>query len=297
MKTGVWVVLMSGILAGGAMTAAYSEENVRHPVVSGQFYPGSAGELRRDIQGYLKQAAAKADPQIRAIVVPHAGYPYSGPVAAEAYKAVQGGNYDSVIVIAFSHRTPFSGVFVDTPDFYETPLGRVPVDKALAEEIRQFSPVLQDKPRGVFEEHSLEVQVPFLQEVLGNLKIVPIYMGNQTVENAKILADAVAKPIKGKRVLVVFSTDLSHYHPYDTAVQMDHKLISIFEKGNVLELARDSDSGQVEACGLGPLMSALLIGEQAGWGKPELVRYANSGDVTGTRGKVVGYAALKMKKV
>lgn len=273
--------------------AADRSANVRMPVVSGQFYPGNAGELRSLVQTYLGRATAASDPDVRGLIVPHAGYPYSGPVAAEAYKSITGRAYDAVILIGFTHRTPFRGVYVDRHDAYETPIGQVPVDQSLAEAIRADNPLLNGGPAGEgLDEHSLEVQIPFLQTVLNPLKIVPIYMSRQDAESARILARAIAKAITGKNVLVVASTDLSHYHPYEEAVRMDRGFVALAEKGDISELAAATQSGQVEACGAGPVMALLMLVEEMGWERPKLLRYANSGDITGTRGQVVGYAAM-----
>ncbi len=272
---------------------AADSPSVRKPCVSGQFYPGTAGELQPLVQTYLNSAAAGSAPNVRALIVPHAGYPYSGPVAAEAYKAVAGQTYEAVIIIGFTHRVPFRGVYVDTHDFYETPLGRVPVDKAMAEAIRHANPLLQGGPSGGnLQEHSVEVQVPFLQTVMSPLKIVPIYMSLQDLETAKILAAGIAGAIDGKKVLILASTDLSHYHPYDRAVKMDGEFISLAEKSDIVRLEAATESGAVEACGTGPVMTLLTLAKTMGWGSPRLLRYANSGDIMGTRGEVVGYAAM-----
>jgi AmmeMemoRadiSam system protein B len=270
----------------------FAEDHVRKPAVSGQFYPGTAEALRKEVDNLLGGAVAKPDPRVRALISPHAGYPYSGPVAAEAYKTLTGLKFDTVIVIGFTHRVPFRGVFVDDAGAYLTPLGSVPVDRAMAKSIKEFNPGLRDSPGGRFEEHSVEVQIPFLQEVLKDFSIVPIYMGDQSMDQARILSDAVAKAVGNKNVLVVISTDLSHYYPYETAVKKDRLWISAVEQGNPLKLALLSDSGAAEACGMGPVMTLLFLREKMNWGLPTLLRYANSGDVTGDKGRVVGYAAM-----
>lgn len=284
-------VVFAGIFVIGR---SYAGENVRKPVVSGQFYPGDQAALKKEVDGFLKQSKSRPTPNVRALIVPHAGYPYSGQVAAEAYETIKGDRFDSVIVIGFSHRTPLEGVYVDVHDFYETPLGRVPVDKELANKIRDFNPVLRDVPVGGFTEHSVEVQVPFLQETVRDLKIVPIYMGAQTLGNARILSEAIAKAVGDRPVLVVASSDLSHYYPYDTAVAKDKLWVSLVEEGDLMKLALASDKRLCEACGIGPVMTVLLLRQHLGWNKPALVRYANSGDVTGDHKAVVGYAAMEM---
>ncbi|MCM8775144.1 MAG: AmmeMemoRadiSam system protein B [Candidatus Omnitrophica bacterium] len=292
LQVAVFLILCGGAVIFFVARPGRANEGIRKPVVSGQFYPASPEALKEQIRSFLTQAKSSPRPGIKALVVPHAGYVYSGRIAAEAFNTVRGQSFDSVIVIGFSHRTPFSGIFVDTAQFYETPLGQVSVNRALAEQIRQDHSVLRDSPPGILAEHSVEVQIPFLQETVANLNIVPIYMGAQNMENARILAEAISKAIEGKNVLMVVSTDLSHYHPYETAKHKDEMLISLFQQGDIPKLVSELTQGNIEACGTGPLFTLLLVQEKMGWRKPVLIRYANSGDVTGDHQAVVGYAAL-----
>lgn len=288
-----FIVSFAVIFSAVSGSNASDGVGVRQPCVSGQFYPGSAGELQTLIRTYLENASSAPDPSVKALIVPHAGYPYSGQVAAEAYKTVAGQSYDAVIILGFTHRVPFHGVFVDTHDVYETPLGRVPVDQALAEEIRRQAPLLRGgPPGGIFEEHSIEVQIPFLQEVLSPLKIVPIYMSRQDMDSARVVAEAVAGVLRDRRILVVTSTDLSHFHSHDAATKMDRTFISLAERSDIEAIAAGTGSGKIEACGTGPVLALLMIGEAMGWQAPRLLRYANSGDVTGDHRRVVGYAAM-----
>jgi len=288
---------VTGILALSCLLSSpASAQEVRRPVVSGQFYPSHAGMLKNQIQSFLSEASSVKQKGVRVLMVPHAGYVYSGAVAAHAYKTVQGERYDAVIILGFSHRTPLRGVFVDTAAAYETPLGQAPVDQSLANEIRNFHPVLRDQVRGSFPEHSVEVQVPFLQETLKDLKIVPIYMGSQDFKTCQILADAVLQTIRNQKVLLVVSTDLSHFHDGDTARQKDSYLISLIEKSDYKKMNADSKSGKCEACGMGPITTALLVREKLGWEKPRLLRYAHSGNITGDESRVVGYAALSIRE-
>ena len=266
---------------------------MRKPSVSGQFYPSSPEELRPLIRTYLENASSFSDSSVKALIVPHAGYPYSGQVAAEAYQTVAGQSYEAVIILGFTHRVPFHGVFVDTNDAYETPLGRVPVDQPLAEEIRRHDPFLRGgPPGGMLPEHSIEVQIPFLQEVLSPLKIVPIYMSRQDMDSARIVAEAVAGVLRSRRILVVASTDLSHFHSYDAAAKMDQAFIARVEQADIEAIAVETDASKIEACGTGPVLALLMLGEAMGWPPPRLLRYANSGDVTGDRRQVVGYGAM-----
>ena len=272
------------------------QERVRQAVVSGQFYSGDPAALKEQVRDLLARARSKPDPEVRGLIVPHAGYDYSGRVAAEAYKTVQGRKFDAVVVIAFLHRIFLPGVLVDDAEYYETPLGRVPVNQELARKLRVFHPLLQGKFDGRLEEHSLEVQLPFLQEVIPDLKIVPIFFGEQDLRNITALAGALAKEIKGRNVLVVATSDLSHFHPYGTAVKKDKGLIAMLERGDFEAVGKASVTEKAEACGMAPLLTMLKLSKEMGWKGPALLRYENSGDVTGERNSVVGYAAMAFKR-
>lgn len=269
------------------------DEKVREAVVSGQFYPEDPQVLRKQILRYLSAVKGGPDPDVRALIVPHAGYDYSGQVAAEAYKRVEGRKFDSVVIVAFLHRMFLQGVLVDDVAAYETPLGRVPVDRELAREIWAFHPIFQNAVSGRIEEHSLEVQLPFLQETVPGLRIVPVYIGIQEITNITVLAEALAAALSQRNALVVATTDLSHFHSYAVASGKDRSLIAMFEKGNAETLYNAYASGEAEACGMGPVLTLILLARKMKWAGPRLIRYANSGDVTGNRSSVVGYAAME----
>ena len=273
-----------------------TQDKVRTAVVSGQFYPEEPELLRKKVRQFLTAAKSVPSPDVRALIVPHAGYDYSGQVAAEAYKSAEGRKFDSVVIIAFLHRMFLQGVLVDDVTAYETPLGRVPVDRELARQIQMFHPLFQDAMSGRLQEHSLEVQIPFLQETIPGLKIVPIYMGVQNITNSTLLAEALAKTLVGRNTLVVATTDLSHFHSYETALRKDKALIALFEKGNAEAIYDAYAKEEAEACGMGPVLTSILLAKKMKWSGPHLVRYANSGDVTGDRSSVVGYTAMVFKQ-
>jgi len=273
-----------------------TQEKIRTAVVSGQFYPSEPERLKKKVRQFLTAAGHVPDPDVRALIVPHAGYDYSGQIAAEAYKLVEGRKCDSVIIIAFLHRVFLQGILVDDVAAYETPLGRVPVDRELACEIRLSHPLLGATVQGSLEEHSLEVQLPFLQTVIPGLKIVPVYIGAQNITSITILADTLAKMLKGRNVLVVATTDLSHFHSYEAASAKDKDLIAMFEEGNVEAIYDAYAKEEVEACGMGPVLVSMLLARKMKWKGPRLIRYANSGDVTGDRSSVVGYAAMAYRE-
>lgn len=273
-----------------------SQGKIRAAAVSGQFYPDIPEALKDQVRQLLAQAHSQTDNKIFGLIVPHAGYDYSGRVAAEAYRTVQGRKFDSVIIVAFLHRCFLPGVLVDDVEFCETPLGRVPVNREMARKLREFHPLLQNEFKGRLEEHSLEVQIPFLQEVIPDLKIVPVFLGEQNLQNVTVLAAALAKVTEGRKVLVVATSDLSHFHPYETAVLKDKDLIALFEKANLEEIQEACAEDKLEACGLGPMLTMLMLSKEKGWKGPTLIRYENSGDVTGERNSVVGYAAMAFRE-
>ena len=272
-----------------------ADEKVRTAVVSGQFYPEDPQVLKDQIRRFLTQAKSRADDHVRALIVPHAGYDYSGQIAAEAYKLVEGRKFDRVVVIAFLHRMFLRGVLVDDVAAYETPLGRVPVDRELVREIQMFHPLFRNAVPGRIEEHSLEVQIPFLQETIPELRIVPIYIGVQDITNITILAEALTKTLSNQNALVVATTDLSHFHPYEIASRKDKALIALFEEGSAEAVYDAYAKEEAEACGMGPVLTSILLARKMRWAGPRLVRYANSGDVTGDKSSVVGYAAMAFR--
>lgn len=271
-------------------------QRIRNAVVSGQFYPGEPEVLKKKVRQFLIASKSAPAPDVRALIVPHAGYDYSGQVAAEAYKLVEGRKFESVIIVAFLHRVFLQGVLVDDAAAYETPLGHVSVDHEIVKKIRMFHPLFRNTMPGRLEEHSLEVQIPFLQVTIPELKIVPIYIGAQNIMNITLLADALAVVLADRNILMVSTTDLSHFHPYETAVRMDKAMIAMFEKGNVEAICDACAKEEVEACGMGPVLTAILLAQKMKWSGPRLIRYANSGDITGDRSSVVGYAAMAFRE-
>jgi AmmeMemoRadiSam system protein B/AmmeMemoRadiSam system protein A len=275
-------------LAEGKM----GSEEIRKPAVAGTFYPGNAKTLAHQVKDFLSRASKEEiSGDILALVAPHAGYMYSGLVAAHAYKMVTGMKFDAVIVVAPSHRFHFQGASLYDRGGYETPLGFVPVEKEICRRLRQESDLIQFVPQAHSQEHSLEVQLPFLQEVLGSFHVVPIVMGDQGYRNCVAIGQAMAKAVQGKKVLFVASTDLSHYHPYDAAVKMDRVILDSLERFDARQLSRELESGQGEACGGGPVMAVMVAAKELGANRAKVLKYLNSGDVTGDRSGVVGYAA------
>jgi AmmeMemoRadiSam system protein B/AmmeMemoRadiSam system protein A len=276
---------------------------VRQPTVADSFYPGDAGELARMVDGFLAKAAPpKLTGPIFAIVSPHAGYEYSGPVAAYGYALIKGRKFDRVIVLAPSHVDPFNFSSIYDGDAYSTPLGRIPVDKAFVARLAATKAArLSGHGHGVVEgrgEHSIEVQLPLLQRAIGTFKLVPIVMGDQSYSACRALGVALAKLISAgpETTLIVASSDLSHYHPYNDAVRIDGNTLRAIQEWDYLSMSRNFEAQVWEACGGGPIITAMIASERLGANEAKLLKYANSGDTTGDKSRVVGYGSLALVK-
>ncbi len=265
-----------------------AQHRVRQPVVAGTFYPGDPDQLTALLDALLAHAAPRAphEPPAKAVVAPHAGYIYSGPIAATAYRAIESRRreIERVVLIGPSHRVPFKGLAVPSVDAFATPLGEVPLDDAARRHVAVLPGVaIDDRPHA--DEHSLEVQLPFLQHVLGDQwTLVPIVVG---VAPALDVADVLAALWGGSETAVVVSSDLSHYHDYATAKEIDRRTAAAI-------VAREVDRIAPEfACGAHPLRGLLELSQRAGL-EIELLDLRNSGDTAGDRTKVVGYGAFSV---
>ena len=280
------------------------KSTVRQPAVAGQFYPAPPDELRKMLDQFLTQAGGPTiTGHLVALVAPHAGYIYSGQVAAYSYAQLKGRKFERVVVIAPSHFEGFAFNSVYDGDAYATPLGNVPVDKEFAAKLAKAGPLIQLSSRGHIPtqqqgEHALEVQLPFLQVTLGEFKLVPIVMGDQNYETERALGVALAKLLKGTgtSTLIVASSDLSHYHSYDDASKMDHKTLKAIERWDYLSLSDNLESRVWEACGGGPIVATMIAAERLGPEQAKILKYANTGDVTGDHSRVVGYGAVAFSK-
>ncbi len=277
------------------MTPGMSIATVRQPVVAGTFYPGSAKTLERDIDDMLDRAKLPdLHGPLLGLVSPHAGYMYSGFTAAHGYKALQGRRYDVVIVVGPSHQEYFDGIAVFPGTRYRTPLGEVPIHEEIRAKIVGGNKRISLSVAGHRTEHSVEVQIPFLQRALGTFSFVPIVMGDQTPELCKALADAIVSAVSGYSVLLVASSDLSHYHPYEDAVGLDRRVIDLVESYQPLQLMEDLRHRRVEACGGGPIAAVMLAAQSLGANTAHVIHYCNSGDVTGDKSGVVGYLSAML---
>ena len=264
---------------------------VRRPAVAGVFYPADPAELSGTIAGLIPEAAVERPPGIVGVIAPHAGYAYSGATAARAYGMLTRGAYDTVVVIAPSHREFFEGVSVYDGEGYGTPLGTVPVDGEIREALTGRAPFVRASREGHGHEHSVEVHLPFLQAVLGSFSLLPLVIGHQTPATCFALGESIGAVLQGRRALLVASTDLSHFHGDSEARELDEVMISDLRRFDPRTLMSHLSEGATEACGGGPAVAALTALRILGAARLEIVQYATSGDVTGDLRSVVGYVS------
>jgi MEMO1 family protein len=276
-------------------SVAWGSDMVKKPNVAGSFYPADP----RALAAFLDDALASAKPpsvdgNIRVILVPHAGYEYSGKVAAVSYALIKGRAYSTVVVVAPSHHFPFNGASVYSRGAFETPLGRVDVDEELSAQLIGKNPYVVDEPRVFEKEHALEVQIPFLQKALSGFKIVPIIMGDCSLDVCRALAGLLKEAI-GERadVLVVISTDLYHGNDFEEARVIDEHTLAIFEKGDPEAFYSGLKKDACQMCGGLPAVMALYLvsGGEYSWKR---LMHTDSAEVTGQKIKgswTVGYAS------
>lgn len=271
---------------------------VREPILAGTWYPGQADELRRTILGYLAGAKGGAVAgELRGLVVPHAGYMYSGQVAAHAYSLLEGLPVERVILIGPSHRFDFRGISVDLQSGYRTPLGTVPVDQEFGKRLMETDATIRWVTQAHSQEHSLEIQVPFLQVVFKRFRLAPIVMGQQDPDTCSRLAGALSRLLgEDRKSLVIASTDLSHKHSDTRARELDKEFTRKVEDFDPEGLSKSLSGGSCEACGGGPTVVAMLTARALGADRAVLLRYATSGDVSGNRREVVGYVSAALIK-
>ena len=270
------------------------------PSVAGRFYPSDADTLRADIARYLESAnPPEIEGEIVAAIVPHAGYIYSGPVAAYAYKALARqaarSAADAVVILAFNHRGGYPDVSVYYEGAVETPLGRKEVNEKVARKFMDSHERLSFSRRIFVGEHSAEVQIPFLQSVLPDVPIVPVMFGRQGRANVEAVVEGLEGIAKENRILVVATTDLSHYNPYEKANALDRETVDLMVEGDPQKMARYISEHSDRMCGPAPVLAVLSFAQSRG-ARPLLLKYANSGDTAGRKDAVVGYAALVFVK-
>ncbi len=274
--------------------------DIRKPAVAGMFYPAESVELVKTIAGMFAEVdKVPISGRPVGLIVPHAGYPYSGKTAAKAYKLLEGEQFDTVVIISPSHTVFFKGCSVYDGGGYETPLGVVRTDHSLAEKIAAVNPLVYFSAMGhatgtARGEHALEVQLPFLQVVLGNFRIVPIVMGDQEEESIKALGEVLAAALKGTNSLMVASTDLSHFHNEKKARKLDYAVQLAVERFDPEGLLDVLQSGKGEACGGGPVAAMMIAAKRLGGKEVTSLDYTTSGATTGDFDEVVGYLSAAL---
>ncbi len=287
---GVFFILLSLMATFGFC------ENVKEPNVAGAFYPDDPKVLSAMIEEFLAQAKPSAmNGEIFALISPHAGYGYSGQVAAFGYKLIEGKPYKTVIVLAPSHQYAFSGVSVYADGAFRTPLGEVMVDRDFTQKLLNKIKDVAYVPEAFAKEHAVEVQIPFLQKVLPFFKIVPIIMGDSSYDTCQRLAILLKHPIgERKDILVVASTDLYHGYDFEEALRVDKETVSSVEKMDAEALFKGLEDGQLQMCGGYGVVTTLILSKLLGHDKTKVLCYTNSAEVTGKREKgvwTVGYVS------
>ena len=288
-----------------------TEYTLRHPVVSGLFYPDEKEELEGMVQGYIdkidrqllfqsiREQTGLKNPETIApmiLIAPHAGYIFSAKVQAYAYSLLINTGIETAVIIGPAHQKAFKGISVNLDNAYRTPIGNVEVDLDFSKRIISQNDKITLNEEAHLREHAIEVQIPFIQTVLKNCKVVPILIGEQNWETSEILKNALIEVLKENpdRYIVIISTDLSHYHPHIEAQSYDKVLIQ-----DIIDLDADSlysniQSGNTEACGFGGILTGLMLVKELGKGKSAVLHYMDSGEVSGDRKKVVGYIAAAL---
>ncbi len=256
--------------------------SIRQAAVAGLFYPDDPAILRSTLNDYLARAPESVGGPPKAIIVPHAGYVYSGPVAASAFARLAGAReaIRRVVLLGPSHRVPFYGLAVSGDSSYRTPLGDIPVDQQTVEELLSLPQVVKLDAAHA-NEHSLEVQLPFLQLLLGDFELVPLVVGDAEGDQ---VAEVLERLWGGPETLIVISSDLSHYHDYVTAQRMDRAT------SDAIVGLHPEQLGYEDACGRIPVAGLLTLARQRGL-EGELLDLRNSGDTAGDKQRVVGYGA------
>jgi AmmeMemoRadiSam system protein B len=263
---------------------------IRPPSAAGLFYPARPQTLSADLDALLGgEEALKPAGAIVGMIVPHAGYVYSGPAAALAYKLLANNSFDCVVIVAPSHREYFDGISVYEGDAYRTPLGDIAVDAAARARLIDGDTIIEASSRGHGEEHAIEVQLPFIQRMLREARILPIAMGEQRREYSFHLGERLAGIAGGGNTLLVASSDLSHYRPRREAESLDAVIAADVASLDSEKLMDDLETERGEACGGGPMVAVISAARLLGAKRAEILCRCDSGDVTRDRDSVVGY--------
>jgi len=263
----------------------------RAAAVAGTWYPGQPARLAAEVRRYFDRVATAVTGEIIGLVSPHAGLVYSGPVAAHAYRQLEGRTYDVIVLVGPDHHVGFEGVSIFPRGVFETPLGDLPIAEGVADAVMAATPVVRDLPAAHRWEHSLEMQLPFLQSVLPGVPIVPLVMGLQAPATVAALAGGLATALRGRRPLLVASSDLSHRQESRRAAQLDRVIVEAVGRFDpeAVELAIASYTNH--ACGGGPIVAVMRAARALGARDARVLCYADSSAVSGDTSEVVGYMA------
>lgn len=295
-KTFRILIILPALLVAGVLWGCVAK--VKEPAVAGSFYPSDEKVLAQTVDGFLAAAGdVGKGGKLIALISPHAGYQFSGQVAAYTYRHLMERDIRTVILIGPSHHKSFNGASVYAKGGMKTPLGIIPINERVAGSLIDADAGVVFDEEAFEKEHSLEVQLPFLQRSLKSFTIVPILIGSSTKKSFDHLTNKLTRILaQDGQTIIIASSDLSHYHPYDAAVAMDDKTIRAVGRMSVEEIRSYLASGEGEMCGGNPVLYTMAIARALGATNGILFKYANSGDVTGEKEKVVGYAAIGIYK-
>ena len=273
---------------------------VRTPAVAGMFYPKTNQELKSSVRncflhkyGPGKLPPSSHDKKIVGVICPHAGYEYSGPIAANSYYAISSQRPDLVIIIGPNHWGIGRNIATMKEGIWRTPLGDIEVDTESAIEINKISKMIELDSFSHTRDHCLEVQLPMLQEIFSHkFKILPLILIDQSHKAAAEIGKAIARIAKIKKTLIIGSSDFTHYEPNDFAHEQDKALIDTIIDLNLDTFYSTLKEKQVSACGYGAIASTMIACKELGAVKGNLIKYATSGDITGNKSSVVGYASI-----
>lgn len=265
---------------------------LRPPAVAGRFYPADPAELTQQIKGFAGAAAAPEKKRAKACLVPHAGYMYSGAVAGSVFAALELPR--RIIILGVRHFPRGQALAIVSEGAWQTPLGSAQIDTALAMQLAHACSLLREDAVAHSAEHSIEVQLPFLQVLAGEFHFVPVALGTARYEDLCAVGEAVAQVIAAQKepVLILTSSDMNHYEDDATTRKKDHKAIEELLKLDPHGLYDTVRRQEISMCGVGPAVAMLTAVRRLGASRAELVKYATSGDVTGDRAEVVGYAGM-----
>jgi len=274
------------------------KEPIKEPSVAGEFYPAQREELQRIVDGLLSEADDSApEGRLIALISPHAGYVFSGSVSAQGYRRLRAKDIKTIVVIGASHYHNFKGASVYARGSFRTPLGEIKINKALAERLLNKEEFIEFKPEVFEKEHSVEVQIPFIQRVLPNATIVPIMTGNLPQNTIEYISERLIEAMsKDNSIVLVASTDLSHYYERQTAITLDSNIIDAIRRLSISDIERCLVTGTGQMCSTQAVLIAIRVAKGLGANNSALFKYGDSADASKDISKVVGYASIGLYK-